>query len=158
MQKIPRNGDFCVITLSFLGGEMRSKALLATLFFLFLFCEPMIPAGIRSSFPGWEKIGGDRYRPAQKTLVTVTAYSSTPEQTDDSPFTMASGKRVYDGAVAANFLPIGTKVMLPELYGEKIFTVEDRTHKRFSDRVDVWMETEEEALRFGIKRIVLLIL
>lgn len=95
----------------------------------------------------------------KKTLfVTVTAYSSTPDQTDDSPFIMASGNRVYDGAIAANFLPVGTKVMLPELYGKKVFTVEDKTHRRFSDRVDIWMQTREEALQFGIRQVAMKIL
>lgn len=82
----------------------------------------------------------------------ITAYSSTPDQTDDSPFIMASGKHVYDGAVAANFLPLGTKVKMPDLYGDKVFTVEDRMHPRFSDRMDIWMATRSEASRFGLRR------
>ncbi|MCR4323304.1 MAG: 3D domain-containing protein [Candidatus Azambacteria bacterium] len=90
--------------------------------------------------------------------VTMTAYSSTPDQTDDSPFTMANGKRVHDGAVAANFLPFGTKVMFPELYGDKVFTVEDRMHKRFSNRMDIWMETRGEAIKFGIREVTVEIL
>lgn len=91
-------------------------------------------------------------------IVKATAYSSTPDQTDDSPFTMANGKRVHDGAVAANFLPFGTKVRFPELYGDKVFTVEDRMHRRFSDRVDIWMETRSEAIRFGIQDVTMEIL
>lgn len=83
--------------------------------------------------------------------VKITAYSSTPDQTDDSPFIMASGKHVYDGAVAANFLSLGTKVKMPDLYGNKVFTVEDRMHSRFSDRMDIWMATRSEASRFGLK-------
>ncbi|MCR4284041.1 MAG: 3D domain-containing protein [Parcubacteria group bacterium] len=83
----------------------------------------------------------------------VTAYSSTPDQTDNDPFIMASGKHVYDGAIAANFLPFGTKVRFPEIYGDKIFTVEDRMHRRFSERMDIWMETRREAEVFGIKKI-----
>lgn len=83
----------------------------------------------------------------------VTAYSSTPDQTDNDPFIMASGKHVYDGAIAANFLPFGTKVRFPEIYGDKIFTVEDRMHKRFSERMDIWMETRREAEIFGIRKI-----
>lgn len=82
----------------------------------------------------------------------ITAYSSTIGQTDDTPFIMASGKHVYDGAVAANFLPLGTKVKFPDLYGEKIFTVEDRMHERFQDRIDIWFETQTEARSFGMKR------
>lgn len=82
----------------------------------------------------------------------ITAYSSTPDQTDDSPFIMASGKHVYDGAIAANFLPLGTKVKIPDMYGNKIFTVEDRMHSRFSDRMDIWMPTRSDAVRFGMRR------
>lgn len=91
-------------------------------------------------------------------VVKVTAYSSTPDQTDDSPFTMANGKRVHDGAIAANFLPFGTKVRFPELYGDKEFVVEDRMHKRFSDRVDIWMEKQHDARMFGIQKITMEIL
>ncbi|MBI3671612.1 3D domain-containing protein [Candidatus Azambacteria bacterium] len=81
----------------------------------------------------------------------ITAYSSTPDQTDDSPFIMASGKHVYDGAVASNFLPLGTKVRFPELYGDKVFVVEDRMNRRFQDRIDIWMPTRSEALTFGMR-------
>lgn len=83
--------------------------------------------------------------------VTVTAYSSTPDQTDDSPFIMASGKHVYDGAVAANFLPFGTAVRFPDLYGDKVFYVEDRMNRRYKDRMDIWMTTRGEARSFGLK-------
>ena len=90
--------------------------------------------------------------------ITMTAYSSTPDQTDDSPFTMANGKRVHDGAVAANFLPFGTKVRIPALYGDKVFTVEDRMHKRFDNRMDIWMETRGEAIHFGVRKATIEVL
>lgn len=81
--------------------------------------------------------------------VVITAYSSTPDQTDNNPFVMANGKRVHDGAIAANFLPFGTKVRIPDLYGDKIFVVEDRMHERFSKRVDIWMPNRQDAIKFG---------
>lgn len=141
---------------------MRSKQrLLAVLFFLFLFCEPVIITMAENHFLHQEKSDEKNARRDEgtKTLsVTVTAYSSTPDQADSSPFIMASGKHVYAGAIAANFLPIGTRVMLPETHGEKIFVVEDRMHRRFSDRIDIWMETREEAIQFGIKKIAVKIL
>lgn len=93
------------------------------------------------------------YNVSTEGVVPVSAYSSTPDQTDDSPFIMASGKHVYDGAVAANFLPLGTKVRFPDLYGDKIFTVEDRMNKRYHYKMDIWMETRSEALRFGVKNL-----
>ncbi len=87
--------------------------------------------------------------------VPVTAYSSTPDQTDDTPFITASGTHVRDGVLAANFLPIGTRVKIPEIYGDKIFIVEDRMNARYRYRADIWMETREEAKRWGIKYVTL---
>lgn len=81
--------------------------------------------------------------------VWVTAYSSTPEETDDTPFITASGKEVRDGIVAANFFPFGTRVQIPALFGEKVFVVEDRMHRRKTSVVDVWMRSKADALRFG---------
>src|SRR3989339_987867 len=85
--------------------------------------------------------------------VTVTAYSSTPDQTDDSPFITANGTYVYDGVVAANFLPFGTKVKFPEMYGDKIFIVEDRMAKKNSHKMDIWMPSRSLALQFGVKSL-----
>jgi len=82
-----------------------------------------------------------------KTL--ITAYSSSPEQTDETPFITASGKYVHHGVVAANFLPFGTRIRIPEIFGDKVFVVEDRLDKRYNDRVDVWFPTKEGALKFG---------
>lgn len=73
--------------------------------------------------------------------VVVTAYSSTPDQTDGSPFTTAMGSQVRDGIIACNFLPFGTKVRLPEFSGDKVFVVEDRMAKRNSHKLDIWMES-----------------
>ncbi len=83
--------------------------------------------------------------------VVVTAYSSTTWQTDDSPFITASGTNVREGVVAANFLPIGTRIKLPDLYGDKIFVVEDRMHPRQKYVVDIWFPSYSEALNFGAK-------
>lgn len=90
--------------------------------------------------------------------VWVTAYSSTPEETDETPFTTASMTEVRDGIIAANFLPFGTKVLIPELFGDKIFTVEDRMHERKRNFIDVWMDSKEDALQFGITRAEIVIL
>ncbi len=84
--------------------------------------------------------------------LTVTAYSSTPDQTDATPFTTANGTRVRDGIVAANFLPFHTRVRFPDLYGDKVFVVEDRMNARFPNRVDIWMEARKPARDFGLKR------
>lgn len=83
--------------------------------------------------------------------VVVTAYSSTPEQTDDTPFITAAGTPVREGIVAANFLPMGTKIKLPGIYGDRIFVVEDRMHPRKKYMVDIWFASYTEAKEFGAK-------
>jgi len=83
--------------------------------------------------------------------VPVTAYSSTPDQTDSTPFITASGTDVREGVVACNFLRFGTKVRFPQLYGEKIFVVEDRMAVRNSHKMDIWFVSRDQARQFGIK-------
>lgn len=94
-------------------------------------------------------------RPMNQIEVEVTAYSSTKDQTDDSPFIAASGKKVYDGIVAANFLPFGTKIKIPALFGDKIFTVDDRMNKRFQNRIDIWFTTRIKAIKFGVQKTII---
>ena len=93
-----------------------------------------------------------------KIKATITAYSSTFDQTDDSPFVTASNTKVRDGIVAANFLPFGTKIKIPELFGDKIFIVEDRMNRRYQDRIDIWFATRAEAKRFGKRQAEIVIL
>ncbi|MBI2639839.1 MAG: 3D domain-containing protein [Candidatus Sungbacteria bacterium] len=81
----------------------------------------------------------------------ITAYSSSPDETDDTPFITASGKRVRHGIVASNYLPLGAKIKIPDIFGETVFVVEDRMHRRFNDRIDIWMPTKRDALVFGKK-------
>jgi len=90
---------------------------------------------------------------SEKMWVAITAYSSTPDQTFGDPFITASGERVRDGIVAANFLPMGTQIKIPSVYGEKIFVVKDRMNARYWHRVDIWMPTRQEALQFGIQTL-----
>ena len=87
---------------------------------------------------------------SEKIKMVITAYSSTVEQTDSTPFITASGKRVADGIVANNLLPFGTRIRIPDLYGDKIFVVQDRMHKRKGDfHLDIWMSTYTKAKNFG---------
>jgi len=83
--------------------------------------------------------------------VTVTAYSSRESETDSTPFITASGSRVRTGVVAANWLPLGTKVRIPEIFGDQVFTVEDRMHERNNHKLDVWFPSTSDALRFGVR-------
>jgi 3D (Asp-Asp-Asp) domain-containing protein len=99
------------------------------------------------------------YNPANPVKVTrtfnvvITAYSSTVEETDDTPFITASGSWVRDGIIANNMLPFGTKIRIPELYGDKVFVVEDRMNWRKSNyHVDIWFPSKSEAKEFGAER------
>lgn len=96
-----------------------------------------------------------RDKPDRVVKGIITVYSSTPDQTDDSPFIAATGKYVHDGMIAANGLPFGTKIKIPALYGEKIFTVEDRMNARYGfGHFDIWMDApRQELMKFGVKRL-----
>ena len=84
-----------------------------------------------------------------KATLQITAYSSSVDETDETPHITASGRGVHDGIVATNLYPFGTSIRIPSLYGDKIFVVEDRMNRRYTDRVDIWMPDKESALKFG---------
>ena len=89
---------------------------------------------------------------SKKIKVILTAYSSTVAQTDSTPFITANGTYVHDGVVANNGLPFGTEIRIPELYGNKVFAIEDRMHWRKSDyHFDIWFPTYEQAKNFGVR-------
>ncbi len=91
--------------------------------------------------------------------VIVTAYSSTPEQTDDTPFITAAGTKVREGVIANNYLPFGTRIKIPELFGDQTFVVEDRmSWKKGNYHFDVWLPSYQEALHFGAKNTLIEIL
>jgi len=88
----------------------------------------------------------------RKIKVIVTAYSSSPWETDGDPYITAAGTWVRDGIIANNYLPFGTKVRIPELYGDKIFVVEDRmSWKKGNYHIDIWFPSYWEAKSFGAK-------
>lgn len=88
----------------------------------------------------------------KKIEVMATAYSSSVDETDDTPFITASGDYVAEGIIANNGLPFGSLVKLPDLFGEKIFIVKDRMHPRkTSTQVDIWFPSKSSALKFGAK-------
>jgi len=90
--------------------------------------------------------------------VVVTGYSSTPWETDDTPYLTAAGTLVKEGIVATNILPFGTKIRLPEIYGDKIFVVEDRMKQEKNYHIDIWFPSYSEALNFGVKKTYIEIL
>jgi 3D (Asp-Asp-Asp) domain-containing protein len=96
---------------------------------------------------------------ARELPVIITAYSSTVSQTDDTPFITASGSYVRDGIVANNLLPFGTKIRIPDIYGDKIFVVEDRMNrKKGYYHFDIWLADYGQAMNFGAKRTTIEVL
>lgn len=99
------------------------------------------------------------------TYREVTAYTSTPEQTDSTPCIGADGtnlcERWQEGETlcAANFVPLGTILLLDnqeEADGEDaiVCTVADRLSSRFPNRVDLYMGYDTAAAwQFGIKTL-----
>lgn len=94
--------------------------------------------------------------------VVLTAYNSDKAQCDDSPCITASGFNVcqhgIEDTVAANFLPLGAKIKIPDLFGDRVFVVRDRMAKRHQNRVDIWMKDYGSAIKFGIKTATIEIL
>lgn len=86
---------------------------------------------------------------------TITAYNSEVGQTDATPCITANGFNLcvhgIEDSVAANFLKFGTRVRIPELFGDRIFVVRDRMNKRYQNRLDIWMQEKGEAKQFGIR-------
>ena len=89
-------------------------------------------------------------------LVEITAYNPVVEQTDETPFIMASGKTVYQGAVALSRdlerdlgLKFGDTI---EIDGIGRFMFEDRMHRRWKRRVDILLFSPEKARRFGVRK------
>jgi len=92
---------------------------------------------------------------ARESTHTMTAYNSEVGQTDNSPCITANGfnvcKHGIEDTIAANFLPMGTKVKIPELFGDRVFVVRDRMNKKHPNRVDVWMKDRHDAIQFGVR-------
>jgi 3D (Asp-Asp-Asp) domain-containing protein len=91
-----------------------------------------------------------------RIYTTITGYSSSYDETDDTPWLTAAGTIARNGIAASNFLPLGTKIRIPKLFGQKTFVIEDRLHSRFYDRIDIWFPTKWEAKHFGIHSNILI--
>ncbi len=95
-------------------------------------------------------VEADQTKIKKKIKVIVTAYSSCPYETDSTPLITANGSEVREGIVANNLLPFGTEIRIPELYGNKVFVVEDRMNvKKGYYHIDIWFPTKKQAIKFG---------
>jgi 3D (Asp-Asp-Asp) domain-containing protein len=96
-----------------------------------------------------------QYKVVRTSTHVMTAYNSEVGQTDNSPCITANGFNVcehgIEDTIAANFLKLGTKVKIPDLYGDRIFVVRDRMNQKHPNRVDIWMKDRSSAIKFGVK-------
>jgi len=91
------------------------------------------------------------------SIVTVTAYHHCP----GSKGITASGVRVRKGIIAISrdlennlSLDFGDRVLL---HGFGIFQVQDRMASRWSKKVDIYVDSQKKARRFGVRRYVVLV-
>jgi len=88
---------------------------------------------------------------------TVTAYSPTVDQCDDTPFLTAFQTPVRRGIIAVSrdiekeyHLNKGDKVAIENM---GIFYFYDRMSSRWTNRIDVFMWDRQDCLEFGIKEL-----
>ena len=89
----------------------------------------------------------------QTVQVTITAYSSTVDQCDSTPYIAASNKPVRVGTLALSRdllkefgIEYGQRVLIP---GYGIFEVRDTMNARWQRRVDIWESDRQAARMFG---------
>ena len=92
-------------------------------------------------------------------VANVSAYSSSPDETDDSPFISANQNKVFKGLIACpRTFEFGTYFLIQG----KLYYCGDRFNKRFELlrnkdnmlHLDIWMETKEEAIEFGRQYLI----
>ena len=92
--------------------------------------------------------------------VTATAYNSVPSQTDGQPNLAAWGDELKPGmkaiAVSRDLIELGlthrTEVAIEGLPGT--YTVLDKTARRHTKRIDIYMGTDVDAAReWGVKKV-----
>ena len=95
--------------------------------------------------------------------VTATAYNSLPSQTDNTPDIAAWGDKLVSGmrviAVSRDLLKMGLKrnsvVKIKGLPGT--YLVKDKMHKRWRNKIDIYMGTsKKKALKWGRKKVTLI--
>jgi 3D (Asp-Asp-Asp) domain-containing protein len=118
-------------------------------------------------------------KPEHKTIsfpnlsVRSTAYNSSTDQTDSSPFQTSTGARTRYGIIALSRdllrrFPYGSKVRLEDAgswsggrgYGKyntmlknTVFVVEDTMHPRKNAQIDVWLPARDQAMQWGVRRL-----
>jgi 3D (Asp-Asp-Asp) domain-containing protein len=97
-------------------------------------------------------------QPTRIMTVRVTAYNAEVAQTDSSPCITANGYNLCESeiedTIATNFLEFGTKIKIPDIFGDKIFVVRDRMNARYgTGRMDIYMRDHQTAVNFSAKTV-----
>ena len=79
-------------------------------------------------------------------FIACTAYSASIEECGKTDGITASGVKAVEGVtVAADHLPFGTKI---EIDGH-VYTVHDRFGGGYTDRIDIFKESQEACYKYG---------
>ena len=79
---------------------------------------------------------------------TITAYCLNKNL-------MASGKEVYNGAIACpRKIPLGTNIII----NNTKYICEDRLSLKYDNRFDIWMKDCNDAIQFGKQKLPIIIL
>ena len=99
-------------------------------------------------------VNGKTYQ-AKKVTMKCSAYTSAPNEGGVYAY---NGQRLRDGMVAADLklYPIGTKIFIPKL--NKVFTVTDTGSAIRNQRLDIWMNSKQKALNWGVQTLDVYIL
>ena len=93
-----------------------------------------------------------------KRVVKATAYNALASQTDSTPLICAWGDRIRPGIIAVSRdlerlgLTRGQEVHVEGL-GKRV--VMDRMHKRKENQIDIFMNSYEAAVNFGVQELVI---
>lgn len=80
--------------------------------------------------------------PVGARTVTVTAYTAY-----ENTSVMANGQEPFEGAVACDFLPLGTVIYLDGMR----YVVLDRIGSGSYDHVDIFVNDYDAAIEFGVR-------
>lgn len=99
-------------------------------------------------------INGKTYK-ARKMQVKASAYTSAPNEGGAYAY---NGERLREGHIAADLtvLPLNTKIYIPEL--NRICTVVDKGSAIKNNKIDIFMNSRQKAMQWGIKNITIYIL
>ena len=137
-------------------GVFLIKAMIFTLaisFVMYMALKLVPVSTVTVDNPLYSKVEAKEIEPEFKVVVAqVTAYTSSVDETDSTPFETASGARTRDGILACPpKYEFGTVI---EIKG-KNYVCEDRMNRRYhnQERFDIWVETKDVAYEWGLQEV-----